>query len=138
VIYGDAGIDSLVGGNGDDVLLGGNDADYLYGGSGNDLLIGGAGSDWLFGQEGDDIVIGGTTAYDNDIAALDAIMLQWSSNDTFPNRVANLSAYLNASTVKTDGVVDYISGNGGRDWFLDFQLQDLLLDYLAVLGDRKN
>jgi hypothetical protein len=137
-IYGGAGNDSLVGGLGPDVLLGGAGNDHLHGGLGNDLLIGGTGMDWLYGQEGDDIDIGGTTAHDGNFAALEAIMAEWSSASGFNTRVSNLGGLLNAGTVLGDGTLDFLFGNAGRDWFLDFQSQDILLDYLAFLGDRRN
>jgi Ca2+-binding RTX toxin-like protein len=43
--YGDAGNDTLIGGNGDDTLIGGAGSDSIDGGAGNDVLIGGDGSD---------------------------------------------------------------------------------------------
>jgi hypothetical protein len=138
VIYGDEGIDSLSGGNGNDRLLGGSDNDFLYGGFGNDILVGGFGTDWLYGLDGEDILVGGNTTYDQNFIALDAMMQEWSSTNAFDVRVANLRTWLNASSVKSDGVVDYCLGSIGRDWFLDFQLQDLLLDYSLASGDRKN
>lgn len=67
-MQGDAGADSLVGGDANDSLSGGagNDTidgrggdDTLRGGSGNDVLHGGAGNDRLFGGAGDDTLTGG-------------------------------------------------------------------------------
>jgi hypothetical protein len=137
-IYGGNGNDSLAGGLGADVLLGGAGDDILYGGLGNDLLIGGTGTDWLYGQEDDDIEIGGTTAFDANFAALEAIRAVWSSAASFNVRVASLAGALNAGTVFGDGVADYLMGSTGQDWFLDFQLQDFALDFFAFQGDRKN
>ena len=53
------GDDEILGGNGDDVLVGDRDADWLLGGDGMDLLIGGAGHDRLNGGPGDDVLWGG-------------------------------------------------------------------------------
>ena len=59
----------MLGGDGDDFLVGYEDNDQLDGGNGNDLLSGlsgndtlkgGAGNDELFGEAGDDLLIGGT------------------------------------------------------------------------------
>lgn len=136
-IYGGAGNDSIAGGAGADILLGGAGNDYVYGGAGRDLLIGGLGSDWLYGQGDDDIEIGGSTASDNNFAALEQILALWNAVAPFNTRVANTSVHLNAMTVVGDGVVDYLSGNAGQDWFLDFTLQDLVIDFLAT-QDRKN
>ena len=49
----------LIGGAGDDVLLGSDMADHLYGGQGNDTLRGGGGDDVLEGGDGDDTLQGG-------------------------------------------------------------------------------
>ncbi len=52
---GQAGNDTLSGGNGNDVLEGGEGTDMLYGGSGDDTLRGGAGAnDYLTGDAGND------------------------------------------------------------------------------------
>jgi hypothetical protein len=65
------GLENLVGGNGDDRLLGDDAANTLWGGTGDDRLVGRAGDDQLEGQEGsnrarggagDDIVGGGLNA----------------------------------------------------------------------------
>ena len=64
-------LEYLIGGNGDDRLLGDDAANSLWGGTGGDLLVGRAGDDQLEGQEGsnrahggagDDIVGGGLNA----------------------------------------------------------------------------
>jgi uncharacterized delta-60 repeat protein len=78
-LWGGDGNDSLSGGGGNDVLLGGNGDDVLQGGHGRDILIGGAGSDRIIGNSNDDLVISGTTAYDEDEAALVAIFCEWNS-----------------------------------------------------------
>jgi RTX calcium-binding nonapeptide repeat (4 copies) len=56
-----AGIEEVLGGHGDDVLIGGAGHDDLDGGPGRDRLIGAAGNDILTGGEesGDDVVSGG-------------------------------------------------------------------------------
>ncbi|CUH76345.1 calcium-binding protein [Tropicibacter naphthalenivorans] len=59
-VYGDAGADTLSGGELGDRLDGGNDNDRVLGGGGNDILAGGDGADRVFGDNGDDVVDGGT------------------------------------------------------------------------------
>jgi Ca2+-binding RTX toxin-like protein len=49
----------LIGGAGDDTLIGSDMADHLYGGEGNDTLKGGGGDDVLEGGDGDDVLQGG-------------------------------------------------------------------------------
>jgi Ca2+-binding RTX toxin-like protein len=49
---------SLVGGSGDDILVGTDRRDHLEGGAGDDLIRGLGGDDWLDGGSGDDAVHG--------------------------------------------------------------------------------
>ena len=55
-VTGDAGHDTLIGGEGDDMLKG----DYTTGFAGNDILKGNGGNDWLGGNAGNDTLEGGT------------------------------------------------------------------------------
>jgi Ca2+-binding RTX toxin-like protein len=50
---------NVLGGDGDDVIIGSNRADVLNGGLGNDNISGGNGKDQLFGDDGNDILSGG-------------------------------------------------------------------------------
>jgi Ca2+-binding RTX toxin-like protein len=54
-----AGVENLVGGDGNDTFSGDLLANRLDGGAGNDLLIGGAGADVLVGGAGSDVLNGG-------------------------------------------------------------------------------
>jgi PKD repeat protein len=144
-LYGEGGNDTLTGGSAADVLLGGDGDDLLLGGAGDDLLIGGLGRDVLLGGHGDDLLIAGTTFFDNDIAALDAIMAEWTSERDYATRVANLRGVasgprLNGNyfliangpgrTVFDDAAADELIGSSGRDWFfanLDSGVRDRVL-----------
>ena len=90
-LYGGDGNDVLISGAGDDVLLGGAGNDRMLSGRGRDLLIGGSGSDRLLGNAEADLLFPDTTAFDDDIAALDAILAEWTSSRSFAARVANLN-----------------------------------------------
>ncbi len=58
-------VETVVGGNGDDVLIGGGTSNvFIDGGSGDDIIIGGAADDALAGSDGNDYVDGG---YGDDI-----------------------------------------------------------------------
>ena len=66
-IWGQAGRDSIVGGDGperifagddDDTVNGGGGRDTIYGGAGNDSLRGGGGSDLIDGEDGNDTIRG--------------------------------------------------------------------------------
>jgi Ca2+-binding RTX toxin-like protein len=58
-LLGGDGDDTLVGGQANDLLLGGNGRDALAGSFGDDTLDGGSGSDELLGQDGNDVMRGG-------------------------------------------------------------------------------
>jgi trimeric autotransporter adhesin len=58
-MVGGAGNDWMLGSGGNDTLDGGTGNDALYGGAGNDSLIGGAGNDYLAGGDGADTFVGG-------------------------------------------------------------------------------
>jgi Ca2+-binding RTX toxin-like protein len=62
LLIGDAGANNLVGNAGLDTLIGGDGSDNLNGGGGADSLDGGAGDDWLNGSDGADHLTGGPGA----------------------------------------------------------------------------
>ena len=81
-------------GSGNDVLIGGSGKNTLSDtGTGYNILIGGAGVDTITGN-GNDILISGTTNYDSNtsanIAALDAILAEWSSSDSYSLRISKI------------------------------------------------
>jgi hypothetical protein len=102
-------------GSGDAILIGDGGGDKLTdSGRGMNILIGGgAGGDTLTGN-GNDILVSGTTRYDADtaanIAALDAILAEWTSSDSYFARFGKIfagvgagGAYaLNSNTVTQD------------------------------------
>jgi hypothetical protein len=119
------------------VLQGGGGGNILFGGLGRDLLIAGSGGSQLHAGSGDDLLIGGTTdydltsramTYDKKLAALEAILAEWGSADSYTTRVNDLlfgggsngQCLLNASTVHDNGQVDTLFGATGSalDWFL--------------------
>src|SRR5262249_43507009 len=112
-------------------------------------LIGGAGADHLGGNSGGDLLIAGATAFDSDLAALDAIMAEGGSSRSYAGRVANLSGtghgpransdvFLLASgpnaTVFDDGAVDQLQGASGRDWYFA-NLSGSVTDVITGLHD---
>ncbi len=141
-LYGGPGNDHLRAGRGNNVLAGGHGRDTLEGGAGKDLLIGGRGADVLVGGRGSDLLIAGPTAFDDNAAALSAIMAERASHRSYAERIANLRGvgtgtrdngnfFLKASgsgaTVFDDGAADDLTGGAGRDWFfarLDEQKKD--------------
>lgn len=59
LLDGGIGNDIMKGGNGDDRMYGGDGTDQMWGGNGCDVLVGGAGGDTIYGDAGNDIIIGG-------------------------------------------------------------------------------
>ncbi len=128
----------IEGGGGPTVEVGGTGGNnHLQGGSGRNLLIAGPGGGHLEGNDDSDILIGGTTSYDYNLLALEAILEEWNSTDSYLQRVADLQNapvsmsgqivnpngsytahyYLSAATVLDDGVSDHLEGDDGLDWF---------------------
>ena len=86
------------------------------------------------GNAEDDLLVAGTTADDNDLAALDAIMAEWSSSADYASRASQLmgpcyganvlggvGVFLRAdpqpSAIVHDGSGDVLTGSLGQDWF---------------------
>jgi Ca2+-binding RTX toxin-like protein len=110
------------------VLVGGAGSNNLYGGLGRDIEIGGFGPSTLRAGSGGDILIGGTTAYDNNAAALAAILAEWSRTDIdYATRMAHLTgslsgglngtSLLTTSMVHSNGLADNLYGGPGMDWY---------------------
>jgi len=153
ILFGEEGDDTLRGRDGADILIGGDGDDLLSGGDGNDILIGGAGADRLVGNADDDILIAGFTAWDGNIAALEAILAEWTSPRSYAQRVANIRGtgsgerlngdyFLDAEgassggrTVFDDGARDVLTGNQGIDFFFfnaDTGVKDKITDLSAA------
>jgi hypothetical protein len=100
-----ANIRNVTGSNGNDILVGDGNDNILIGGTGRNLIIGGGGADQLIGGNDDNILIAGTTAYDLNPDALQAIMQEWTRTDlTFDERVAELSGSDFADPLTVDTV----------------------------------
>ena len=137
LLFADGADAHLQGGGGPTVEVGGGGTDtHLEGGKGRSILIAGTGAAHLKGHSGDDILIGGTTAFDNNEAALLAVLAEWNSGESYLQRIANLQSapatmngqtvdpngsyragyYLNAATVHDNGLSDHLEGGGDLDW----------------------
>jgi hypothetical protein len=121
--------DTITGNDLDNVITGNAGNDTIDGGAGRDVVIGGLGADTLDGSEDDDLLIGGTTSYDANDLALEAILNEWASAKTYAARINNLrtggglsggyslQATGTGQTVFNDGAGDTLTGGLGRDWF---------------------
>jgi Ca2+-binding RTX toxin-like protein len=129
IVLGGEGNDSLIGSLSLSTLLVGNGGnDLLQGGSGRDLLFGGSGSDQLIGASGEDLLIAGITNHDSDLSSLLLLRAEWTSTRTFASRVANIkgtgtgtrlngNTFLDAFTVFADLDTDQLTGGLNNDWF---------------------
>ena len=130
-----ANIQNVTGGQGNDILVGNGGNNVLTEHAGDNLVIGGGGADTLIGGSGSDILIAGSTIYDQNVAALDALLAAWDDTTlSYSQRVADLlsgvsytdgagthTAALDAdSTVSQptgSGPSTLIGGSSGLDWF---------------------
>jgi hypothetical protein len=91
-IYADGDVSNEVQtGSGPSIVIGGAGANTITGGSGRDVLMAGAGKSTIQAGSGDALIIGGTTDYDANDQALQAILNEWSSTDTFSTRLTKLT-----------------------------------------------
>jgi Ca2+-binding RTX toxin-like protein len=121
------GFENVTGGALGDILVGNGAANVLRGGGGRDLIIGREGADFLYGDAGEDILVAGTTSHDNDVAALAAIVAEWTSGSSYETRTTNLRngsgvprlAGTSAGAGQTafnDSSVDNLIGGADQDW----------------------
>ena len=122
-IFSGGGNDRIQAGGGNSVVVGGAGSEQLAGGPAASILIGGAGADSLQGNSENDLLIPGTTFFDANLAALKALLAEWTSGDFYSRKVARLtgtdtgglngSYFLNIGTVFDDNAPDLLSGASG-------------------------
>ncbi len=137
ILYGGTGSQGSLtaAGSGNDILIGNaGDTSLTDIGSGHNILIGGgAGGDVVLGN-GNDILVSGTTEYDSHttahIAALDAILAEWDSGNSYASRVQKIKTGVGANhadkftshTISADPnkntVADGAFATQHGDWFL--------------------
>ncbi len=136
---------NVIGGQGNSLIVGSGANGVLAGGAGRNLIIaGGQGTSAdqarLTGGGGDNLLIGGTTSYDRNLSALNALFAEWTRTDeTVAQRVAHLrygggfngSHVLNSSTISEGSAQDTLTGGTGADWFL-YGAADTLLNQHAI------
>lgn len=134
-LYGNDGNDRLNAGNvshGGNLLIGGAGDDHLLGGNGRDILVGGEGADKLNSNSSDDILIAGFTSQDErDSAGHEqfwcSVILEWTNDDPFLTRVHRLRTGSGSTAVNLLDTVfddlaaddfDVLQGSSGNDWFI--------------------
>jgi Ca2+-binding RTX toxin-like protein len=145
-LIGGAGNDILLGGRGNDLLIGGDGCDILRGGCGDDTLLGGAGMDLLEGGWGNDVLCGGEGSdlilgmNGNDVLSGDAgddILLGGNGNDTLMGGDGNdilsggngndsLAGGAGNDTLMGDDGNDVLKGDAGNDILVGGDGQDSL------------
>ncbi len=109
----------LVGGGGNDTLVGG----YLA----RNVLIGGTGLDYVYGGGRDDILIGGFTDHDQSPASLAKIREIWGRTDLdYDQRQGALVGYVHYTTVHDDAAPDDLWMQGGLDLVFSHYLDELV------------
>jgi hypothetical protein len=130
-----AGIQNVTGSaGGGDILVGDGNNNILTELAGDNIVIGGGGGDTLTAGSGSDILIAGTTAYDQNVAALDALLAAWDNSAlSYSARVAQLltgvsykggtglelAAFVPGLTVTqpAGSPASTLRGGAGPDWF---------------------
>ena len=135
-----ASVSTLTAKGSHEVLIGGPGKNTLFdSGIGSNILIGGGGAsatnpgNTITGN-GKDILISGTTTYGvnnpANIVALDAILAEWSSSDSYAVRISKISTgitvgtntyALNSTTVKSNGFGNTVSDGtqpNQQNWFI--------------------
>ena len=135
-VIGGSGNDTLIGNSLANILVGNNGSDSMLGGDGRDILIGGPGGDTLNGGLADDVLIAGRTLSDASIAQLIDLQTQWMSANTYSTRITNLRAGVGASlaslqaginVLNDSGAIDTLTGAADTDWYFR-ALDDLISD----------
>jgi hypothetical protein len=145
VAGGISNIVSVSGGSGNDLFVGNGQGNTLTGGSGRNLLIAGTGPGTLVGSVPNKgtLMVGGTTDYDTNLAALDAIMAEWSDNLPYATRVSALLSgggdngndVLGATQFTNNGGGNTLQGNSpGQDLFYGIEALDTN-DWQPSLGE---
>ncbi|WP_020472909.1 DUF4394 domain-containing protein [Zavarzinella formosa] len=134
-------IQNVMGGEGNDILVGCDVVNVLSGNGGRDIIIGGSQDDQLNGGAGDDILIDGETEFDSDVTGLMLLQAEWVRTDeTYAQRLAHLrlggglngTAVLDSTSVFTDEAVDKLTGGAGTDWFF----ANISIPPIDILTDR--
>jgi hypothetical protein len=120
-------VQNVTGSLGNSLMVGGDVAGLFNGGAGRSLVIGRSAGSEMHAGGGDSLLIGGRTSYDTNPAALDALMLEWTSNQTLGQRVGfltnggglNGTAVVNTSTVHKNGSYSLFGSVNPAvaDWF---------------------
>ena len=126
IAYGGAGLDTILGTEGQDTISGEDDVDVLDGGGGDDLLYGGGEGDSLRGGGGDDTLYGGSgTSSLNGGQGDDFILIDVDVGGPFSSLLAYGGA--GGDTIYGGLEIDSIYGGDGDDIINSYDAGDLVL-----------
>ncbi len=129
--------DVLHGGGGNDTIGSKTGNDLLYGDEGNDFVVGGLDDDILYGGAGNDILLGGASDAGSWVFSLDSqgrMVVGYTAADTTLASIANAKILLNWSSMEQENAL-----LDERFAILEqdwTQLSELALIYHAVVGAR--
>ncbi len=126
---GEAGNDTLLGAGGDDLLLGGDGNDTMRGGAGADIMDGGDDHDLIYGQGGPDVLIGGNGNDYLDSGVGNDLVLGGAGNDTVQAGTGNDSVFGGEGNDYLDGgaASDVVIGGAGNDTVVGNDGNDTLI-----------
>jgi hypothetical protein len=150
-IFGGAGNDVFYADGGNSVLVGGSGSNMLFSGQGYNILIGGGGGslNYIMGTKGNNIEISGSTCYNANQAALNAILQEWASGGSYSVRVQKITqtglsvngstVKLNSSTIQQAAACEFLFGGTGQNLFFARQTGsmvdgDFVMDF--VIGRK--
>ena len=137
-------IENIIGGDGNDALIGNSGVNRLYGGRGNDVLDGGAGADYMAGGVGNDTYIVGDTAdvtFEKAGEGIDTVLsyINWTLSDHVERLELRGSALnatgnaLNNTLVGTAGN-NILNGGAGDDYMVGGAGDDIYI--VGSIGDQ--
>jgi Ca2+-binding RTX toxin-like protein len=122
---------NVTGSRGNDLIVGDAATTSLVGGTDRNVLIGGGGTETITGGGGFNLLLGTRTAYDTNLAALQALMTYWDNpNATTLDQLVNplkskkgvtvngQLLMLNSTTLQPDHAADSLIGGSGSNWFI--------------------
>ena len=130
-------IEGLIGGSGNDTLIGNASDNILDGGAGNDTLLGGAGNDILIGGTGNDRLDGGdgldvasfadlTTGIEIDLSNFSGTITTALGTDTLIS-IEGLIGGSGNDVLKAGATATYLDGGAGNDFLGGSAFDDTLI-----------
>lgn len=128
LLEGTSGVDTLIGGAGNDTILGYGGYDTLIGGAGNDTLNGGSGQDSLDGGAGDDVLILGNDSQ----SYMFNVVQGGSGQDTILGSSGD--DILRVSSLTAANSIETIDGGAGNDILISWGTGELDLSGVTLVG----